>query len=922
MKKVFLTLIAVSTINLFVVFLKSDDTSHTSMNKSFLSKFLKQEDESKSEQITGAMEWRMKHLVNPITGLLDVDAILHARQQYADYLHNSADRSAALNINFEELGPDNVGGRTRGFVIDNQSNGQRLYSGSVSGGLWISDNAGELWHQNVWTEDFQSVPIGSIAQAPNGDIYVGTGEGHYDNFGFGAGGVPGYGIYMSTDDAQTFTLMSGTSPAMLDPDDDWAHINDLVVHPDGSKIYAATTGGIQIFDGSSWNPGAGVSSAMAGDLEISSDGSLILAEYNNRVYRSTDAGASWSNLSNDTSTHLPPTGSRVDVAISPQDADYAYAAVANSAGCLTGIYKTTNGGDVWMTIGQGGSLEFDPFANAVQCQGYYDNIIQVDLINKNRVFVGGVTLWSYSSSESWKQVDLAGLQFLLPYYVHADKHNIVFDPHDASGNTMYIACDGGVFRSTNAQSTDPEFEEVNKGYSTTQFYGVGASRTGAVGGGTQDNGTQYNDFSNNTWSSFLHAQGGDGGFVEISQLNPYVMFAELPYGELTRSGNGGENFSCIYDCHIDNRCVTGGVSDCLPTESASFVMPFSLWEDLATGDNIIIIATKGVVWALNDPINLNSTPAWVNLTGNMLNAPTILAGGEIEAMATSADLSHIYVGNVGGKLYRIDGFGPNTDFTAFDPNPNSSADDHWDTSDLVTHIGIDGGTFGGNDITGIAVDQNDPDHIVVTIGGYFNGNHVWESFDATSATPSFTSIQGDLADIPVYDAVIDFADGNNIVIATEMGVWSTNDGSTWTSHNAEIGTVPCFQIRQIKYRDDACRPIYLATHGRGLWRSGSLLDGCTLFSVGVEETFITDLNIYPNPAQTFTHIEFSLFASSDVAIQVYDISGRLVKTIHAGKLSSGTNKIKIDTQSLTNGTYFVNITANGMNKIAKLVITK
>ena len=67
-------------------------------------------------------------------------------------------------------------------------------------------------------------------------------------------------------------------------------------------------------------------------------------------------------------------------------------------------------------------------------------------------------------------------------------------------------------------------------------------------------------------------------------------------------------------------------------------------------------------------------------------------------------------------------------------------------------------------ITDIAIDPNDKNHIVVTVGGYGSFDHVYKSTNAMSDNPTFTSIQGNLPDMPVYSAVIDVNNSNNIII--------------------------------------------------------------------------------------------------------------------------------------------------------------
>ena len=64
--------------------------------------------------------------------------------------------------------------------------------------------------------------------------------------------------------------------------------------------------------------------------------------------------------------------------------------------------------------------------------------------------------------------------------------------------------------------------------------------------------------------------------------------------------------------------------------------------------------------------------------------------------------------------------------------------------------------------------------VVVTFGNYGNTNYVFASSNALATSPNFISIQGDLPQMPVYDALINIADSSQIFLATEHGVWSTS----------------------------------------------------------------------------------------------------------------------------------------------------
>jgi hypothetical protein len=62
-------------------------------------------------------------------------------------------------------------------------------------------------------------------------------------------------------------------------------------------------------------------------------------------------------------------------------------------------------------------------------------------------------------------------------------------------------------------------------------------------GGTQDNGTLYNDFTLSTYHEFREVNGGDGFECEISFFNPNVMISSIYYNTISRSGDRGVNWT-------------------------------------------------------------------------------------------------------------------------------------------------------------------------------------------------------------------------------------------------------------------------------------------------------------------------------------------------------------------------------------------
>ena len=163
-------------------------------------------------------------------------------------------------------------------------------------------------------------------------------------------------------------------------------------------------------------------------------------------------------------------------------------------------------------------------------------LLAVHPTNPDKVYVGGLDLWKWEKGSNWEKLT----QWFYSYYptftnyLHADQHTMVFNPNNP--DVLYVGNDGGVFRSEDGGSS---FRPMNKGYNVTQFYALGFSPHGEVIGGTQDNGTQMMgwkpEYSNSgitqgaTPQSGMKVKGGDGGFAEMSRINPDIMFVESQF---------------------------------------------------------------------------------------------------------------------------------------------------------------------------------------------------------------------------------------------------------------------------------------------------------------------------------------------------------------------------------------------------------
>lgn len=601
------------------------------------------------EDANGAAEWWFNRVKNNVTNELDY-ADMAAVQERAQQNFNSTARQGNGNqqtqaaTNWSEIGPDNVGGRTRAILID-RNNSQHMYAGGVSGGLWESTDGANNWTRVAGFFNIAGVNINisTIAQASDGTLYVGTGEGNfYPPYGSGAGGFIGGGIYKSPDGVN-WSLLSSTAPvAANNTSTAWADVNKIVIDPaDPNHIYAGTNKGLKISTdgGSTWVSATGTPVTACTDVEISNN-QHVIAVCSNKPYLSTDNGGTFTNVGTTALGFSSVALGRTDVAIAPSDPNFVYAFCAAANGSMAGVFVSVDGAQTWTQVCGAGNQQFEPFGYGTN-QGTYDNVVAVDPSNKYRAIFGGVELWQWEMTSTappsgqWTRIALEFTSLLNPYYVHSDKHAIVFNPSNPA--ICFVGCDGGIFRSTNISSSVPTWQPMNAGYNVTQCYSVAFDHVSpgrnVAMAGCQDNGTQFVNGLGNTTMSADQVGGGDGAMCDISYLNPQALFGTVYYGSLARSNNGGSSSSQFYDARIQ------GLTNFEQAGFANFVTPIRLWESLndqLTGDSIPVINETN-----RQNILVTSANSGANFTGT-LTVPSINATPAPSVVLSSVEF---YCGN-------------------------------------------------------------------------------------------------------------------------------------------------------------------------------------------------------------------------------------------------------------------------------------
>jgi flagellar hook assembly protein FlgD len=87
----------------------------------------------------------------------------------------------------------------------------------------------------------------------------------------------------------------------------------------------------------------------------------------------------------------------------------------------------------------------------------------------------------------------------------------------------------------------------------------------------------------------------------------------------------------------------------------------------------------------------------------------------------------------------------------------------------------------------------------------------------------------------------------------------------------------------------------------------------------------TQLKIYPNPVTSFTNISFSLPQCQKVSIQIFDMMGRLVKTLTDAQIPAGTHQLVWNSKdekgnAVVAGIYLLNLQAGDYTETKKISI--
>ncbi len=643
--------------------------------------------------------------------------------------------------------------------------------------VWAAGISGGLWHNTnviangVWTKVNDFWENIAVSCL---DYDPSNTQIFYAGTGEGWTGraVRGAGIWKSTDAGQTWNRLASTNNS------DFLYIQSVKVLPNG-RVLASTNSGLYYSDnhGADWTQ---ASAGFFGDIERTSNGTLWVSQgkygIQGSILKSIDNGSNWDVV--DISFGY---FERAEIASAPTNSDVIYI-VAGVSTNITWFKMSDDGGVNWnditipMYLDQDCSVSDQDFTRG---QAWYDLIMKVNPTNESQVYVGGID-WHMSADYGATWTSTTYWTGGCGPYLHADQHAMAFFPNDPTKALM--GCDGGVFLSENIADIDWSVTHLNNKMNVTQFYACAMENQAASNymlAGAQDNGTQK--FTQFGFGSTSSATGGDGGFCFVDQLDPSIQITSYVYNNWRVSDNAGGNFA-YFPSTTDGYFINPADYD-----SELKVLFASSMEDRLFISNLYVDGPDG----------------------NYIDVVNGLNFGRASAIKVSPYTSDvIYVGTNQGDVFRI------TDATA------SPTSEMLDLPDALPQAYISSIDLGSSE-----------DQILVTYSNY-GVNSVWESTDGGA---TWQSKEHNLPDMPIRWGLYNPNNTVQVLLATEMGVWSINNISTetlWEPVNEGLANVRCDQLR---YRESD-KQVAVATYGRGLYTSDVFSDPQPIANFDISQT--------------------------------------------------------------------------------------
>ena len=701
-----------------------------------------------------------------------------ATEKYSEDLYNS--------IQWRLVGPFR-GGRA-GTVSGVVGNPNLYYMGTAGGGVWKTTDAGNTW--SCISDGYFGGSIGAVAVAESDPnvIYVGEGEQTL------RGNVSsGNGIWKSVDAGETwkFIGLEGSE-----------HIARIRIHPKNPNlVYVAAIGNL-------WKPNEtrGVyrskdggqnwekilyesDKAGAGDLILDPNNARIMYAAtwemkrngyrmdsggpDSKLYKSTDGGDSWTDISNYPGLPSGPWGI-VGITVSPLDSNRVWAIIEAVDG---GVFRSDDAGKTWKKINEN---------RALRQRAWYYSRIYADTQNKDKVYVMNV---SYGVSTD------GGKTFTLKNAPHGDHHDLWIDPNN--NNRMVIADDGGAQVSNDGGENWTTYHNQP----TAQFYRVTTDNSFPyrIYGAQQDNSTvriyHRTAGSGLTERDWEPSAGGESAHLAPDPNSNNIVYGGTYKGYMMRKDHTVDQTRSI-NIWPDNPAGSG--AEVMKYRfNWNFPVKFSIHDDktLYAGSNFLHVTTnEGQTWKTISPDLTRGLPETIKSSGGPITQDN--TGAEFYSNLFAINESPleegvIWVGSDDGLIHISRDNGKNWE----NITPPSSMSPKLNMINCIDPSPFQKGT------------------VYVAATSYKFGDYTPYLYKTSDYGKSWKLITKGIKNSHYTRAIRSDKTREGLLYAgTEWGMYvSFDDGNSWSPFQLNL---PITSIRDLHVRDN---DLIAATHGRSFW---------------------------------------------------------------------------------------------------------